>query len=101
MTTATTPAPGRAGLGGQGVPHSVRRRVREGEYVYPADGEYRRVGHLAILGGGFLVMALHSAVPALVLLLVLKTAIDLGAHLAERRKLGNSPDQALLATTSS
>jgi hypothetical protein len=83
---------------------------------YLAGGEYRRVGlqqlmgqpygrvvvlHLAILGGGFLVMALHSAVPALVLLIVLKTAIDLGAHLAERRKLGTAPDQALLATTSS
>lgn len=83
---------------------------------YLAGGEYRRVGlqqlmaqpygrvvvlHLAILGGGFLVMALHSAVPALVLLIVLKTAIDLGAHLAERRKLGSAPDQALLATTSS
>jgi hypothetical protein len=83
---------------------------------YLAGGEYRRVGlqqlmgqpygrvvvlHLAILGGGFLVLALHSAVPALVLLIVLKTAIDLGAHLAERRKLGSSPDQALRATTSS
>jgi uncharacterized protein DUF6498 len=83
---------------------------------YLAGGEYRRVSlprlmaqpygrvvvlHLAILGGGFLVMALHSAVGALVLLIVVKTAIDLGAHLAERCKLRRSPDQALLATTSS
>lgn len=84
---------------------------------YLAGGEYRRVGlpqlmmqpygrvvvlHLAILGGGFLVMALGSPVPALVLLIVLKTAIDLGAHLAERRKHGTlPPGQAVFATTSS
>jgi hypothetical protein len=83
---------------------------------YLAGGEYRRVSlaqlmgqpygrvvvlHLVILGGGFLVLALHSAVGALILLIVLKTAIDLGAHLAERRKLAALPDQALRATTSS
>lgn len=84
---------------------------------YLAGGEYRRVGlaqlmmqpyarvvvlHLVIIGGAFLVMALNSPVPALVLLIVLKTAIDLGAHLAERRKLGTlPPGQAVLATTSS
>lgn len=57
--------------------------------------------HLVILGDGFLVQALGSAVPALVLLIVLKTAIDLTAHLAERRKLGTDAGQALFATTSS
>lgn len=70
---------------------------------YLAGGEYRRVGlpqlmfqpygrvvvlHIGILGGAFLVMALHSPLPALVLLIVLKTLLDLVAHLAERRKLG-------------
>jgi len=83
---------------------------------YLMGGEYRRVGlsqlmgqpygrvvvlHFAILGGGFIVMALGSAVVALILLIVVKTAIDLAAHLAERRKLGAAPDQALFATTSS
>jgi hypothetical protein len=70
---------------------------------YLAGGEYRRVGlpqlmfqpygrvvvlHIGIIGGAFLVIALHSAVPALVLLIALKTTLDLVAHLAERRKLG-------------
>lgn len=84
---------------------------------YLAGGEYRRVGlpqlmmqpyarvvvlHLAIIGGGFFVLALGSPVPALALLIVLKTAIDLGAHLVERRKHGTLPsDQAVFATTSS
>lgn len=44
--------------------------------------------HLAILGGGFLTMAMGAPAAALVILVVLKTAIDLKAHLAERRKLG-------------
>jgi hypothetical protein len=83
---------------------------------YLAGGEYRRVGlrqlmmqpytrvlvlHIGIIGGAALVMALGSAVPALALLIVLKTAIDLAAHLAERRKLGSDFGQALFATTSS
>jgi uncharacterized protein DUF6498 len=83
---------------------------------YLMGGEYRRVGlsqlmgqpygrvvvlHFAILGGGFIVMALGSAVGALMLLIVVKTTIDLAAHLRERRKLGAAPDQALFATTSS
>jgi len=66
-------------------------------------GEYSRVGldrlmtrpyarvlvlHLTILGGGFLVLLLRSPLPALVVLIVLKTAIDLRAHLAERQHFG-------------
>jgi hypothetical protein len=57
--------------------------------------------HVAIIGGAVLVQALGSALPALALLIVLKTAIDLAAHLAERRKLGTDSGQALFATTSS
>jgi len=68
---------------------------------YIGKGEYQRVGlqqlmnqpygrivvmHLAILFGGFLVMALHSPTPALLLLVVLKTAFDLGSHVGERKK---------------
>jgi hypothetical protein len=44
--------------------------------------------HVAILIGGFGAVALGSPAVALVVLVVLKTAIDLRAHLAERRKLG-------------
>lgn len=83
---------------------------------YLAGGEYRNVGlsqlmtqpyvrvmvlHIAIILGGVLVTTLGSPVPALALLIVLKTAIDLAAHLAERRKLGTDSGQALFATTSS
>ena len=83
---------------------------------YLAGGEYRNVGlsqlmtqpyvrvmvlHIAIIFGGILVTKLGSPVPALVLLIVLKTVIDLGAHLSERRKLGTASGQALFATTSS
>ena len=83
---------------------------------YLAGGEYRNVGlsqlmtqpyvrvmvlHIAIIFGGILVTKLGSPVPALMLLIVLKTMLDLGAHLTERRKLGADAGQALFATTSS
>jgi hypothetical protein len=75
---------------------------------YLGKGEYQRVGlsqlmsqpygrivvmHIAILFGGFLVMALHSPTPALLLLVALKTAFDLGSHGGERKKF------ALVAST--
>jgi hypothetical protein len=41
--------------------------------------------HVVILLGGFLVSALGSPVPALALLVVLKTGLDLGAHLREHQ----------------
>lgn len=44
--------------------------------------------HLTILFGGFLVLLLGSPVWALLLLVALKTGLDLRAHLAERRKAG-------------
>jgi len=68
---------------------------------YIGKGEYQRVGlnqlmnqpygrivvmHIAILFGGFMVMALHSPTPALLLLVALKTAFDLGSHVGERKK---------------
>lgn len=70
---------------------------------YLAGGEYQRVLlpqlmfrpygrivvlHLTVLLGGFLVTALGSPTAAIVLLVGLKTAIDLGAHLKERVTLG-------------
>jgi len=45
--------------------------------------------HLAILGGGFLVMALGSPWYGLALLVLLKIGLDVRAHIAERRKLGS------------
>ena len=75
---------------------------------YLHGGEYRRatlqqlmsqpysrvvVLHFAILGGGFAMMALGSPLIGLVLLVVLKTGIDIAAHRAERRKLaGPGPE---------
>jgi hypothetical protein len=68
---------------------------------YIGNGEYQRaslqqlmaqpygrivVMHLTILGGGFLMLALHSPVVGLLLLVVLKTALDLRGHFAERKK---------------
>lgn len=70
---------------------------------YIGGGEYRRVNpvmlmaapygrvvvlHIAIIGAGFLLLALDAPIAGLVLLVVLKTALDLRAHLAERAKLG-------------
>jgi len=70
---------------------------------YLAGGEYQRVLlpqlmfrpygrivvlHLTVLLGGFLVTALGSPTAAIVLLVGLKTAIDLAAHLKERVVLG-------------
>jgi hypothetical protein len=42
--------------------------------------------HLTILGGGFLMLALHSPAVGLLLLVALKTALDLRGHFAERKK---------------
>jgi len=68
---------------------------------YIGTGEYKRASlavlmqqpygrivvlHLAILGGGFLVMALHSPLVGLLLLVALKIALDLRGHFAERKK---------------
>jgi hypothetical protein len=68
---------------------------------YIGKGEYQRVGlqqlmgqpygrvmimHVAILVGGFLMMALHSPVVGLLLLVILKTMFDLGSHVGERKK---------------
>ena len=68
---------------------------------YLGNGEYQRASlpilmqqpygrivvlHLAILGGGFLMMVLHSPAAGLLLLVALKTALDLRGHLKERAK---------------
>lgn len=50
--------------------------------------------HLAILGGGFLIMALGSPWYGLALLVLLKIGLDLRAHLAERRKFAEADSVA-------
>lgn len=54
---------------------------------------YRRVVvlHLTIIGGGFLLILLGSPVWALALLVVLKTGVDLRAHVQERERGKASP----------
>lgn len=52
--------------------------------------------HLTIIFGGMLAMALGSPVGALVLLVVLKTVLDLGAHLGEHARLKPSTAAAVL-----
>ena len=53
--------------------------------------------HVTILGGGFLMMALHSPAAGLAVLVLLKTTIDLAAHLRERAKFAaqdnNTPEE--------
>ena len=68
---------------------------------YIGNGEYKRASlpqlmnqpyarivvlHLAILGGGFLMLALHSPVWGLLVLVAFKLALDLRGHFAEREK---------------
>jgi hypothetical protein len=48
------------------------------------------VMHLTILGGGFLMLALRSPVWGLLLLVALKTALDLRGHFAERKKFAET-----------
>lgn len=55
--------------------------------------------HVTILAGGFLVMVLGTPVAALVLLIILKTAIDVRAHLGEHRKAKQQLDEASVNET--
>ena len=41
--------------------------------------------HIAVIAGGFLVTLVGNPLPALVVLIAMKTAIDLRMHGAERR----------------
>jgi hypothetical protein len=73
---------------------------------YVGQGEYRRASlpalmtqpygrvvvlHLTVLLGGFLVMALKSPTAGLALLVLLKTGLDVRAHLRERKKFAPVP----------
>ena len=73
---------------------------------YVGQGEYRRASlptlmtqpygrvvvlHLTVLLGGFLVVALKSPTAGLALLVLLKTGLDVRAHLRERKKFAPVP----------
>jgi hypothetical protein len=49
--------------------------------------------HLTIIGGAFLVASLGTPLALLVLLILLKTAVDLRAHLREHRKAQEAQDR--------
>jgi len=54
---------------------------------------YKRIVvlHVAIIAGGFAVMALGSPIPLLLLLVALKLVIDVWLHLSERRRSAAAP----------
>jgi len=73
---------------------------------YVRNGEYRRASlnalmgqpygrvlvlHFAVLFGGWIIIATGAPVLALVLLVLIKTAADVPAHMAERRKFAAVP----------
>jgi Family of unknown function (DUF6498) len=79
---------------------------------YLRHGEYRRttaqrlfwqpygrivVLHIALLGGAILMKALHSPMAGLILLVVLKTALDLAGHLWERKSTAPATSQKFSA----
>jgi len=71
----------------------VSNYIRKGEYRQAELGKlmsqpYARIFilHIAIIGSGFLVAALKSPTAGLVLLILLKIAFDLAAHMSERKK---------------
>ena len=91
----------RANRLGWGVASLVASHGFSFYWNYLKNGEYQRASlnalmgqpysrvivlHLTMLFGGWIVMLLGSPLPALVLLVVIKTAADLRAHAAERRK---------------
>ena len=63
---------------------------------------YRRIVilHLTILFGGGLVLMLGSPLPALLLLVVLKTVVDLAAHRKEHRRAVSAESSAGTLVTS-
>ena len=98
-------AVGRAGVW-YGVVFMALSHLVSFVHNYLLGGEYRRTGlnqlmtqpysrvmvlHFTILLGGVLVQLAGSPIAALPLLVVLKTALDLRAHLAERARLAPAP----------
>lgn len=92
----TSPATFLLAVGSMVVSHGVSLManfLRGGEYrtVSPDRQMMRPYGrvmvlHMTIVFGAFLVASLGSPLPALVLLVALKTVFDLGAHIREHRE---------------
>ncbi|PYM15116.1 MAG: hypothetical protein DME18_05070 [Verrucomicrobia bacterium] len=71
-----------------------RGEYREAKLQSLMNQPYGRVMvlHLTILGGGFLMLALHSPLAGLALLVLLKLVLDLRAHWREREKFAPQKD---------
>ena len=82
---------------------------------YLGRGEYRRTSlatllhqpynrilamHIAIVGSAVFVEKLDSPLPLLLILIAVKTGIDLNLHARERRKLGDEATENLIVETS-
>jgi putative flippase GtrA len=66
----------------------LRRQEYQGKDMARQMGEpYKRIVtmHVTIIFGGFLVMAFGTALPAMILLILLKLATDMRAHMAEHK----------------
>jgi ABC-type multidrug transport system permease subunit len=73
----------------------VHNFIIKGEYLHTNSDQlmaspYSRivVMHIAIIGGAFLSKAVGSSVAVLIVLVILKTIVDLKLHLRERKKFG-------------
>lgn len=80
--------------------------IRQGEYKRVSETQlfiqpYKRVIilHVTIIFGGGLVMLFHSALPALILLIIIKTLVDVWAHSLEHDKL-SATEKMILNTPS-
>lgn len=52
------------------------------------------VMHIAIIAGGFVTMTLGSPVGVLIMLIILKTIIDMKLHLRQHKKIVEKADRA-------
>lgn len=94
-TAETSPATLLITVVGLAISHLFSYRqnyIGRGEYLRVSPGAqmfsvYGRVVvlHLTVIIGGFAISSLESPVPALVVMVIAKTAIDLGLHLREHR----------------
>ena len=83
---------GRAPASGDAMAVVAEQTKRMGDAGSLMVAPYRRIVvlHLTIIGGGFLLVALGSPVWALALLVVLKSGMDLRAHVKERQRAAPS-----------
>lgn len=75
----------------------VSNYIRRGEYCRAEPNRlmvqpYARIFilHITILAGGFIMALLKAPVAGLIVLILLKTVVDLGSHVAERKKFAGA-----------